>query len=279
MYIIVGGLFTDEIYMQPFIKQLQTTKNDNVFFCMLNHSSKEHITFENQCDMVFDLILYKILMRHDIKDKSNINLIGYSLGCTILLRVITLLWNVLEIKVNNITFVNPCNFFCDICFDKSFTYSNFKHNVSLISDKNVPYQYSIKHNIQFVNLLSTCLNWIPLFRQLFVWLYNLTVAKRLEEPECLIEFITKQNSNIINELIKSNLAEKNVYRLIDNLPMNLKKIKIISGKQDRYNSYGKLLSEYRNDLFTLCEVDGMHHILHPNYVSMQNMCVCLCLFK
>ena len=270
MYIIVGGLFTDETYMKPFIKQLQTSQNDNVFFCMLNHSSKEHITFENQCDMVFDFILYKILMRYDMKDTSNINLIGYSLGCTILLRVTSLLLNVHDIKVNNIFFVNPCNFFCDICFDKSFTYSDFKHNVPLISYKNANDQYSIKNNMKFMNLLSMCFNWIPLFRYMFVWFYNLTVAKRLQEPECLIKYITKQNPDIINELILSNLAEQNVYRLIDNLPMNLKKIKIISGKEDRYNSYAKLLSEYRDDLFTLCEVDGMHHLLKKNHVSISN---------
>ena len=72
---------------------------------------------------------------------------------------------------------------------------------------------------------------------MFVWFYNLTVSKRFQEPECLIEFITKQNQDVINELILSNLAEQNVYRLIDNLPMNLKRIKIISGKKDIYTSY------------------------------------------
>ena len=171
-----------------------------------------------------------------------------------------------------IVFINPSHFFQDVCVDKDNFFGNTiltNHNANLLTEKNVHLQLSVLNNIKKIKLLHLVFSVIPFSRMVFTWFYDFIINRRcFQEPMSLIKFITGQNPDEILNFMHSNIAEPNVYRMLQNLPNSLKRIKIISGNRDRYNDFAKLLVEHRNDLFHLNEIDGSHHLFHCSDIHL-----------
>ena len=251
--------------------------NDNVIYHTLNH--KGDVSFDKQChDFVEKVLYYTNTNTNTVTHNKQIKIVGYSCGCNVVLKSTSLLMNFFDYKTTDlkIVLINPSNFFSDVYYDtdKYFTGSlNTIHNKSLLEAKSLEKnksKYSSTYFLLKAKFLYHVCKFIPYIKTLLIWFYIATDCKKLDEPPELINFSINCNPYDIIKFIHSNLATPNIYRLIDMLPTTIKRIKIISGKNDRYNNFAKLLSEYRNDLFTLCEVNGKHHLFHRKDFILDN---------
>lgn len=272
MIILIGGLFNNEQYFDNLSQVLKKKHNIPVHIYLLNH---DVYCFHSQSKLLANFINYQANKCHKhITD--TIYLLAFSMGCSITLNSIQYIHYPLH-KLN-IFFINPSNIFNELCLDTSHLFDTLSNNelssnTSLLYDDNTtPYKikspkiaYNLKllyHTLFFVYYITSTL---PCIRNVCVYLYYYYVGRKLEEPYQLLKDISVKNPIHIITFLYQNAFKVCWTKLVTHLPTNIKKIKIISGNKDRYNTFAQVLSTRFNNHFTLCEINGSHHIPFFNY--------------
>lgn len=220
--------------------------NDEYFF----HFSKKftcytiyHLDYnKNINDYLFDLL--KLCDQY-----SQINLIGFSMGC----HIVLLFEKYITAKLNSITLISPTNIFfwwptsdCCMQFPKHF------EPLKALDTKNIQYRIRFLHYVSKFTYVYQILTYI------YYYLYSI----KAKEPFCLIKNMAKMDVIRAWKQIKSIMIDINFYNLIRNVTFK-KRISIITGTRDYNFEFCKLLQDMNISKHRLTIIHGAnHHMLH-----------------
>ena len=268
----VGGLCTHSEYFENIQNGLKhvTTK----VITIPNKINTEKNTFEDYCQYISKII------RHEC-DKTGwhtVTIVSFSMSCLISLQVATdLERQYSEIKFSSVL-VNPANIFNEVWCDVTNLFDAKNHNAPLMkSGINTSKHVTKLNNINiYLKTLFLIMKWIPLGSNIILYLYYMLYGYKLNEPWCLLKYIVNEKYddilNVIREtMIKSSWTDIIKKRWVDDA--YLSRVKIISGRDDRYNAFARLLTTEYNYKFVLKEIEGQHHILYYNYDDIIDMMI------
>ena len=273
MYFFVGGLCNTEQYFERIVRSLGT-KNlvpNRGLFNVISLVGIDANAFEEYCNYIVN----SISIECEMYDYREVCIVSFSMGCLVSLKsTIALEQKFPHVKISNIL-INPANIFNEVWCDTSNYFKSTDHNEPLVMcavqktrrplPKNLG--YDLHSIINKIKVLYAFMRWIPLFKYVMLTLYYCTIGRELKEPWCLLETMASQRCDDLISTIDHVLIRPSWQDVIRELKQrSTRRIKIISGKQDRYNPFARLLSEVHNHLFELIEIcDGAHHILYSNY--------------
>ena len=273
MYFFVGGLCNTERYFEIIVRGLGT-KNIVPHYDYYNVVSLVDLnvqTFEEYCNHVVKTIAIEC----DVLNYNEVCIVSFSMGCLVSLKsTIALKQKCPHVKFSNIL-INPANIFNEVWCDTSNYFKSTDHNEPLVvsasqkTKRPLPKHlgYNLHRIISKTKVFYAFMRWIPLFKFVMLSLYYYTIGRDLKEPWCLLETMASQRCDDLISTIDHVMIRPNWQDVIRELKQcSTRRIKIISGKEDRYNPFARLLSEVHNDLFELSEIyDGSHHVLYFNH--------------
>jgi hypothetical protein len=167
------------------------------------------------------------LQRYD-KRFYHIHCIGFSLGCMLLMKVLETPY-----LCDKVTFVNPCNLVLDTIQSKHERW------------------YKILWK------MPICI------KNLYLMYYERTIEKKLNEPPNHMRYLLSKPYAHWENIVSHIGLTTSWLELIKNCSFH-RRIRIIQGKNDRYNKFSQLLASEYSDRFSCHIVDGHHHLFFEN---------------
>ena len=190
---------------------------------------------------------------------SKVNLIGFSMGCSITL----LLEKYIIDKLNKIILISPSNIFfwwptidCCMNFPKHF------EPLKISKVKKIPKYIKLLHNLSKFKLLYKFLSYV----------YYYFHSIKAKEPLCLIQNMSTMDVLCAWNQIKSIMIELNFYELIRNVVYD-KTITIITGTCDYNYEFCNLLQEMNLSKHKLKIIKEANH--HMIYFESERLYSCL----
>ena len=240
MNIIVSGFGCNDKYFLNLKKKL---KNYRLYHLDYNKNINTYL---------FELL--KICNQY-----SKVNLIGFSMGCSIIL----LLEKYIIDKLHKIILISPSNiFFWWSTIDCCMTFPKHFEPLRISKVKNIPRYIKMLHNLSKVNLLY----------KLFSYVYYYFHSIKAKEPLCLIQNMSTMNVLCAWNQIKYVLIELNIYDLIRNVVYD-KRITIITGTCDYNFEFCNLLQEMNVSKHKLKIINEANH--HMIYFESDRLYSCL----
>lgn len=240
MNIIISGFGCNDQY---FVNLKKRIKKCELYHIDCNKSIHMHI---------FDLL--KICDQY-----SQVNLIGFSMGCYIAL----LLEKYIVDKLHKIILISPSNiFFWWPTTDCYITFPNHFKPLRICKVKNIP------RCVKFLYNLSK----FRFFYKLLSYFYYYFHSIKSKEPMCLIDNMSNMNVLCAWNQIKSIMIDLNFYELIRNVVYD-KTITIITGTSDYNFDFCNLLQEVNGSKHKLKVIYGANH--HMIYFESERVYSCL----
>lgn len=230
--------------------------NDEYFFYLTKKFTNCRI-YHLHCNKNINTYLFELLQICD--QYSKVNLIGFSMGCSIIL----LLEKYIIDKLHKMILISPSNIFfwwptIDCCMTLP------KHFEPLIISK-------VKNIPRYVKLLNN-LSKFKLLYKLFSYVYYYFHSVKAKEPLCLIHNMSTMNVFNAWNQIKSVMIDLNFYELIRNVVYD-KTITIITGTCDYNFEFCNLLQEMNVSKHRLKVIDNANH--HMIYFESERVYSCL----
>lgn len=227
------------------------------YFVNLTKRIKIYKLYHLDCNKSVDMHIFDLLKVCD--QYSQVNLIGFSMGCYIAL----LLEKHVIDKLHKIILISPTNIFfwwpttdCCMTFPKHF------EPLRICKVDNIPGYIKVLH------ILST----FKFLYKLLSYVYYCFYSIKAKEPLCLIQNMSNMNVLCAWTQIKSILIDLNFYQLIRNVVYD-KKITIITGTCDYNFEFCNLLQEVNGSKLNLKVINGANH--HMIYFEWNHVYSCL----
>lgn len=156
-------------------------------------------------------------------------LIAFSLGCVLVMKSLPSL----RTRPVKIFFVNPSNIVIDTCVNRR------------------PLEWMWR------------VPWV--LRRAMVHIYETRTSKQLEEPPDLMRRLLSKPYDHWNDIVHRVNKDFNWLHATRRIQKDHYRIVILSGKDDRYHKFARVLNDLYPDTFTLKTVPGQHHIIHNNH--------------